>query len=68
EGDRLTVAVDCETPTATSGNAVAELGPDTDERLIVSSHVDAHDLAEGAMDNGAGTATIVEVARALAAR
>ena len=68
EGDDLTVAVDCETPAATSGNAVAEVGPDTDEHLIVSSHVDAHDLAEGAMDNGAGTATIVEVARALAAR
>ena len=68
EGDDLRVSVDCETATATSGNAIAELGPDTDERLIVSSHVDAHDLAEGAMDNGAGTATIVEVARALAAR
>ncbi|QAU12684.1 M28 family peptidase [Halorubrum sp. BOL3-1] len=68
EGDELTVAVDCETPPATSGNAVAELGPDTDEHLIVSSHVDAHDLAEGAMDNGSGTATIVEVANALAAR
>ena len=68
EGDELTVAVDCETPAATSGNAVAELGPDTDEHLIVSSHVDAHDLAEGAMDNGAGTATIVEVAQALATR
>jgi Zn-dependent M28 family amino/carboxypeptidase len=68
EGDDLTVAVDCETPDATSGNAVAELGPDTDDFLVVSSHVDAHDIAEGAMDNGAGTATIVEVANALAAR
>jgi len=68
EGEELTVAVDCETPDATSGNAVAELGPDTDAFLVVSSHVDAHDIAEGAMDNGAGTATIVEVARALAAR
>ena len=68
EGDRITVDVDCLTPNATSGNAVAELGPATDEYLVVSSHVDAHDIAEGAMDNGAGTATIVEVARALAAR
>ena len=68
EGEDLTVAVDCETPAATSGNAVAELGPDTDEHLIVSAHADAHDLAEGAMDNGAGTATVVEVATALAAR
>ena len=68
EGEALTVAVDCETPDATSGTAVADLGPDTDEYLVVSCHVDAHDLAEGAMDNGAGTATIVEVANALAAR
>ena len=68
EGDELTVAVDCETPDATSGNAVAELGPDTDDYLVDSSHVDAHDIADGAVDNGAGTATIVEVANALAAR
>jgi Zn-dependent M28 family amino/carboxypeptidase len=34
----------------------------------VTSHVDAHDIAEGAMDNGAGTAMVVEVARALAGR
>jgi Zn-dependent M28 family amino/carboxypeptidase len=66
-GDSVTVDVDCETPEATSGNAMAELGPDTDEEILVSSHVDAHDIAEGAMDNGAGTATIVEVANALAA-
>ncbi|SHG48821.1 M28 family peptidase [Halobaculum gomorrense] len=66
-GDSVTVDVDCETPEATSGNAMAELGPDTEEEVLVSSHVDAHDIAEGAMDNGAGTATIVEVANALAA-
>ncbi|GAB6879003.1 M28 family metallopeptidase [Halorubrum gandharaense] len=68
EGEELTVAVDCATPAAESGNVVAELGPDTDEYVVVSSHVDAHDIAEGAMDNGAGTATVVEVAKALAAR
>ena len=53
---------------ATSQNVHAELGPDTDETVLVTSHVDAHDIAEGAMDNGAGTAMVVEVARALAAR
>ena len=36
--------------------------------MLVTSHVDAHDIAEGAMDNGAGTAAVVEVARALATR
>ncbi|GGN99053.1 M28 family peptidase [Haloarcula pellucida] len=67
-GDPVTVAVDCGTPAATSQNVHAELGPDTDERVLVTSHVDAHDIAEGASDNGAGTATVVEIARALAAR
>ena len=68
EGDDLAVAVDCAAAEAESGTVVAEVGPATDEYLIVSAHVDAHDIAEGAMDNGAGTATVVEVARALAAR
>ena len=68
DGDSVTVSVDAENYDATSQNVHAELGPDTDERVLVTSHVDAHDISEGAMDNGAGTATVVEVARALAAR
>jgi len=68
EGEQVSVSVDCGTPQATSQNVHAEIGPDTDEAVLVTSHVDAHDIAEGAMDNGAGTATVVEVARALAAR
>jgi len=51
EGEDLTVAVNstATTPDATSGNAVADLGPDTDDGTSSSSpcHVDAHDLAEG---------------------
>jgi len=68
DGDTVTVAVDADAHDATSQNVHATLGPDTDEELLVTSHVDAHDIAEGAMDNGAGTAMVVEVARALAAR
>jgi len=67
-GEQVSLTVDCETPEATSGNATAVIGPDTDEELLVTSHADAHDIAEGAMDNGAGTATIVEIATALARR
>jgi Zn-dependent M28 family amino/carboxypeptidase len=66
--DEVTVRVDCEAGDATSQNVHAELGPDTEERLLVTSHVDAHDIAEGAIDNGAGTAVVVELARALATR
>ncbi|WP_129114973.1 M28 family peptidase [Halegenticoccus tardaugens] len=68
EGDDVTVEVDCDTPRATSGNVSADVGPDTDEAVLVTSHLDAHDIAEGAMDNGAGTAMVVELARALSAR
>ena len=70
EGDELSVTVDIEAASAdaTSGNVHATLGPDTDETVLVTSHVDAHDIAVGAMDNGAGTAMVVEVARTLAAR
>ncbi|MFB6206137.1 MAG: M28 family peptidase [Haloglomus sp.] len=67
-GEAVTVHTECEVGDATSQNVHAELGPDTTERVLVTSHVDAHDIAEGAMDNGAGTAMVVELARALAAR
>ncbi|QDX41533.1 M28 family peptidase [Salarchaeum sp. JOR-1] len=67
-GDDVSVSVDAETPDATSQNVHATLGPDTTEELLVTSHVDAHDIAEGAMDNGAGTAMVVELARTLAER
>jgi len=68
DGEPVTVAVEADIGEATSANVHARLGPDTDERVLVTSHVDAHDIAEGAMDNGAGTATVVELANALAAR
>jgi Zn-dependent M28 family amino/carboxypeptidase len=68
DGDDLTVSVTADLPDATSQNVHATLGPDTDTELLISSHVDAHDIAEGAMDNGAGTAMVVELARTLADR
>jgi Zn-dependent M28 family amino/carboxypeptidase len=68
EGESVRVTVDAQNEEASSQNVHAELGPETAERVLVTSHVDGHDISEGAMDNGAGTATIVEVASALAAR
>ncbi len=68
EGDEVGVEVDCAVHDAESQNVHAYLGPETEEEVLLTSHVDAHDISEGAMDNGAGTATVVEVARALAAR
>ncbi|PCR89695.1 M28 family peptidase [Natrinema ejinorense] len=68
DGESITVSVDAAIHPAESQNVHAELGPDTDERVLVTSHVDAHDIAEGAMDNGAGTAMLIEIANALATR
>ncbi|WP_247731229.1 M28 family peptidase [Halovivax limisalsi] len=68
DGTEVTVAVEADVHDATSRNVRAELGPDTDERVLVTSHVDAHDIAEGAGDNAAGTAMVVEIADALATR
>jgi Zn-dependent M28 family amino/carboxypeptidase len=68
EGEDVTVRVDCDVHDATSQNVHATLGPDTEEEVLVTSHVDSHDIAEGALDNGAGTAVLVQTAVALAAR
>ncbi|MFB6079868.1 MAG: M28 family peptidase [Haloferacaceae archaeon] len=67
-GEAVTVEVEADVHDATSRNVHADVGPETDEEVLVTSHVDAHDVAEGASDNGAGTAAVVEVARALVAR
>jgi len=72
EGDNVTLGVGActndDAGEAESANVHAELGPLTDERVLVTSHVDAHDISEGAVDNGAGVATCIEVAKALSSR
>ncbi|KDE60356.1 peptidase M28 [Halostagnicola sp. A56] len=68
DGEEITIEVEADVGDATSQNVHAELGPETDDRVLVTSHVDAHDIAEGALDNGAGTAMVVELATALARR
>jgi Zn-dependent M28 family amino/carboxypeptidase len=51
-------------------NVVAEVpgtGPHADEIVILCAHLDAWHLGEGALDNGTGSAAILEAARALRA-
>lgn len=67
-GSSVTFEVDAETPPATSHNVHADVGPDTDDEVLVTSHLDAHDIAEGAWDNGVGTAIVLEIARSLLTR
>jgi len=65
DGDAV-LDVDASTEGGTSRNVSGTLGPDSDEEVVVLAHYDAHDVAEGALDNGCGAAVLVAVARLLA--
>ncbi|WP_313694509.1 M28 family peptidase [Halorarum halobium] len=66
EGCEVTVSVDCRNEPTSSRNVVADVGPDTEEAVLLTAHVDAHDISDGANDNGAGSALVAEVGRLLA--
>ncbi|MFB6311553.1 MAG: M28 family peptidase [Salinirussus sp.] len=75
EADPVTVSVEADhwppdgaSDRTTSHNVRAEIGPIDAPRVLLTSHVDAHDIAEGAIDNGFGTATLIAVANALRER
>ncbi|MFU8866604.1 M28 family peptidase [Natronococcus sp.] len=65
-GARVRLRVDASTTDGTSRNVHGTLGPETDEELLVLAHYDAHDIAEGALDNGCGIATVAGAASILA--
>ncbi len=66
KGASARLVVDATTEPGTSHNAVAEVGPETDEEIVVVAHMDSHDIAEGALDNGCGITTVVAAAHVLA--
>jgi Zn-dependent M28 family amino/carboxypeptidase len=63
---RVTLSVDATTEPGTGTNTTGVLGPATGDEIVVLAHHDAHDVAEGALDNGCGVATLVAAARVLA--
>ncbi|WP_276279729.1 M28 family metallopeptidase [Halorussus caseinilyticus] len=65
-GGRAVLRVDAETTPGTSHNARGRLGPETDDEILVVGHHDAHDIAEGALDNGCGITVVVAAAHLLA--
>ncbi|GGL50055.1 M28 family metallopeptidase [Halocalculus aciditolerans] len=65
DGGELSLTVDAETRAGESHNVHGVLGPDTAEEIVVCAHIDAHDIAEGALDNGCGVATVVAAASVL---
>lgn len=64
---QLRLAVEATTEPAESQNVHGTIGPDTNEEILLTAHYDAHDIAEGALDNGCGIATVVAAARVLVA-
>jgi len=60
--------VEASTDEASAHSVVGEIGPDTDDCVVLLAHLDAHDLGEGALDNGCGLTVAVEAARLLADR
>ncbi len=65
---RLNIQLDTENWNCQPRNVIGEIpgrGPLAREVVIVCAHLDSWHLAEGGMDNGSGSATILETARAL---
>ncbi|HEV7214839.1 MAG TPA: M28 family peptidase, partial [Chloroflexota bacterium] len=50
----------------TSSNITVDIPGHSEELILVGAHYDGHDIAQAATDNGSGTATLLELARALA--
>ncbi|PSQ31989.1 aminopeptidase [Halobacteriales archaeon SW_6_65_46] len=66
EGGTVRLRVDATTEAGVSHNALGTLGPETDDGILVVGHLDAHDIAEGALDNGCGITTVATATRYLA--
>jgi hypothetical protein len=61
---RIRLEVEGETVPATSGNLEAVLpGRSSLPEIVMGAHLDTFDLCEGASDNGAGAALVLETAR-----
>jgi hypothetical protein len=63
---RATMIIETDEAPAETETLVYEYPGTTDEWVVLSAHVDGHDLAESAMDNGTGLAAVLAVTRALA--
>lgn len=62
----VTIAIETAEGPAETETLVYDYPGQTDDWVVLSAHVDGHDLAESAMDNGTGLAAVLAVTRALA--
>lgn len=63
---RATLEIRTEEEQAQTETRLFDIPGERDEWVVLSAHVDGHDLAESAMDNATGLAVVLAVARALA--
>ena len=63
---RACIVIEGEDFDATTQVIVLDLPGTTDERVVLSAHLDGHHLAESAMDNATGVAGVIAIARAFA--
>ncbi len=61
----VTIAIETAEGPAETETLVYDYPGQTDQWVVLSAHVDGHDLAESAMDNGTGLAAVLAVTRAL---
>lgn len=57
-----------EIPDASTGIAVMDIPGGSGKRIVISAHLDGHDLGQSALDNATGVAVALAAARALAPR
>jgi aminopeptidase YwaD len=62
----VTMAIETAEAPAETETLLYDYPGKSDEWVVLSAHVDGHDLAESAMDNGTGLASVLAVTRALA--
>jgi len=66
-GVRARLELDTSWPAGQAANLIAEVPGETDEWVVLSAHLDGHDLGQSAIDNASGVVVALAVAEALAA-
>jgi len=66
EGAAVRINVTASVEPGTSQNVCGRFGPETDDAVLLLAHYDAHDVAEGALDNGCGVAVLIGAVEILA--
>lgn len=65
EGETITLTVEGRFEDRTSYNLLADIPGRTDEMVVLSAHIDGHDLAQSAIDNGSGLTAALAAASAV---